>query len=229
MAFSDFDLNGSQATVLHSAPPLNTNPLAVGGTYCRRLDINAGQYSKIYYKTTAYGGTFYNTPNTKVLSLRAHVRKEGNAGIWLTAKDSATFASNTINGYSFGIGNDLRVMLRGAGLATPTIITTDSNPAGLATSAWYSLRMDIFSLGALGDRIICYMEVASSGSSISSPGSGIWNNIIGGYTFDAIIGTSDSKFVPWSNNGRCGIHRDNGSGAAMYLDNINFSTYTAPV
>lgn len=216
MAFSDFDFNGTQETVFHSGPPLTTNPLTVGGTYARRLAYNA-QGGKIYYKTTAYGGAFYNTPNTKVLSLRAHVRKEGNAGIFLIAKDSATFASSTITGYSFGIGNDLSVFLAGN---NNNLLNTGANAIGIAYNTWISLRMDIFPLGALGDRIICYKETA--------PGSGVWSNIINGFTFDVTVNTADSAFVPWSNNGRCGIYRDAASGADIYIDNLNFTTYNAP-
>jgi hypothetical protein len=230
MAFSDFILTGSQTTVFHSASPLNSNPLVVGGVYCRRLEYSPlGQNSKIYFSPTAYGGAFFNTPNTKVLSLRAHVRKQDYAGgIWIAAKDSATFASNSTNGYSFGIRDSQTVRLLG-GTSQESIVSTAAYPAGFDfTPRWYSLRMDIFPLGALGDRIICYMEVASSGSTVSAPGSGIWNNVIGGFTFDTILSTGDSRFVPWSNNGRCGIQRDNGTGLETYVDNINFQAFSAP-
>ena len=212
MAFSDFDQFGTQSTQVHSAAPLTTNPLSSGGSFCRRFD---NTFRKLYFTTSSYGGSFYNIPNTKVISARACLRGEGSNGIFLSVKDPASFASNNNNGYRFGFnGGNGRFQLDGN---DNTLLISANN---WSSQTWYSLRMDVFPISTTADRIICYIE--------SSPGSGVWNNTVGGTVFDITVASSDSKYVSWSNNGRCGVWCQGNSGAATYVDNIDFQVFNAP-
>lgn len=247
MAFTDFNLLGTQTTVLHSAAPLTTNPLSasLAGTYCRKLQYNLGstnQIPKIYFTSSSYGGAFYNVPNTKVISARAHLRYENNTtSNVLTIKDTTTFNSGystLVKGYSFGIGprtsdavGNGPIYLHGN---NNSILISKTSPFGTSLTAdtWYSLRMDVFPLGAAADRIICYMEVNSSGSSTSSPGSGIWNSTILGTSFDITVSSVNPAYAPWSSNAMNGISARNidynTQSGIGYVDNINFTTYNAP-
>jgi hypothetical protein len=209
---TNFDSYGSQDIALHSSSPLSTNQLATGGTSCRR--VVAGTHTgKYYFKTDAYGGAFYNIPDTKKISARACVRTQNYKHIFLSVKDSSTFANNGMTDtYLFGIYDGRIALLSKYGwmeIFKTGIIYTPGT--------WVSLRMDVIPQGASGDRIVCYLE--------SSPGSGVWSNVIGGITFDTTISTSDSKYIPWSNNGRCGIYTsdaDNYFGGDIFFDNIDF-------
>lgn len=228
MAFTDFELTGTQATVLHSAAPLTTNPLtsSVAGTYCRSMGDAAGTVSKLYFTTSSHGGAFYNVPDTKVISGRACIRcNNSSAGGFITIKDSLDFTgseSADANGYKFGLYyNAIRLQ----GNNNTDLITTGT---GYADNTWFSFRMDVFPLGVLGDRIICYMEVASSGSSTSSPGSGIWNSTIGGTLFDITVAAADAKYAAWGDNNRNGISHTSDASSTYYFDSINFTTYNAP-
>lgn len=213
MAFSDFDQYNTQDTQAHSAAPLTTNPLSNGGSFCRRF---ATTYCKLYFTTSAYSGAFYNIPNTKVISARACVRAEGSNGIFLTVKDPATFASADNKGYKFGFsGGNGRFRI--AGDNNVVFLTSANN---FSQQTWYSFRMDVFPISTTADRIICYIE--------SSPGSGVWDNTVGGTIFDVTVSSNNSGYVPWSNNGRCGIFCEGNSGAATYMDNINFQVFNAP-
>lgn len=224
MAFSDFDFNGTQTTFAHSSPPLNTNPLTNGGAFCRRF--TGSETGKMYYKTTAYGGAFFNVPNTKVVSCRACLRAGGTNAIGIVAKDGKTFSSSLRGGYQLIInGGGGKVQL----VSNNGTVLIDSGVFGSLSTLWLSLRMDVFPISSTADRILCYMEVASSGSSTSSPGSGIWNNVIGGVTFDTTVSSTSGDYAPWLNSGRFGICGGWGaSNSEIYVDNLNFSTYTAP-
>ena len=238
MAFTDFELLGTQATVLHSAAPLTTNPLSssLAGTYCRTLQYSGSFPPKMYFTTSSYGGGFYNIPNTKVISARAHLRYTTTAtSNLITVKDTTTFNSTTvIKGYSFGMCpvNDTN---RGAAILfgnDNSILISKSIGYSqfFQVNTWYSLRMDVFPLGAAGDRIICYMEVDSPGGTISTPGSGIWNSTLGGVLFDITVATANPAYAPWSSNARNGIssRQPFGTSDTGYVDNINFTTYNAP-
>ena len=225
MAFTDFELTGTlQITELHSAAPLTTNPLTTGGSYCRSMQPSADHSpAKMYFTTSSYGGAFYNIPDTKVVSGRACMRYS--AGdfpnrFFITIKDTLSFVSapgSVGKGYKFGLYSN-------------TLLLTGDNDSNLIVASgttvkntWYSLRMDVFPLGAAGDRIICYIE--------STPGSGIWSSTILGTVFDITVPAADSRYAPWGNNGnRTGIQACWGTvtDMPMYVDNINFTTYNAP-
>lgn len=231
MAFTDFELTGTQATVLHSAAPLTTNPLtsSVAGVYCRSMTIATNSAAaKIYFTTSSYGGAFYNIPSTKVVSGRACFRTQNpNNNSYITIKDTTSFIGGPAvvpGGYKFGI-SAYGIYLMGNDNATLQYTSTSRD-----FNKWYSLRMDVFPLGVIGDRIICYMEVASSGSSTSSPGSGIWNSTILGTSFDITVAVADARYAPWGNNNRNGVHTSYSGNApeTHYVDNINFTTYNAP-
>ena len=221
MAFTDFELTGTQATVLHSAAPLTTNPLtsSVAGAYCRSMgDPIATGVSKLYFTTSSYGGAFYNVPDTKVISGRACIRCDNSsAGGFITIKDSLNFSGSSsapAKGYKFGLYfNAIRL----TGDNNVDLIT---NSSAYLDATWFSFRMDVFPLGVLGDRIICYKE--------SFPGSGIWSSTIGGTVFDITVATADVKYAAWGNNSRNGLSHTQEAGSKYYFDNINFTTYNAP-
>ena len=232
MAFTDFELTGTlQTTELHSIPPLTTNPLSTGGGYCRTMQPSADNSpAKMYFTTTAYGGAFYNIPSTKVVSGRACMRY--NAGdypnrFYITIKDTLSFVSapgSVGKGYKFGLySNTIRLTGDDDSNLIVAVGTTVKN-------TWYSLRMDVFPLGPTVDRIICYIEVDSSGSSTSSPGSGIWNSTILTTSFDTTISSSNAAYAPWASNNRTGIQACYGAASdmPMYIDNMNFTVYNAP-
>jgi len=227
MAFTDFELTGSQSTVLHSAAPLTTNPLtsSVAGAYCRSMTISAdGRASKIYFTTSSYGGAFYNIPDTKVVSGRACLRigsnsSDYNNNSFITIKDSTSFvgAAYTVpGGYKFGL-RGYRIVLVGNNNTILKQTATNYTPA-----TWYSLRMDVFPLGEAGDRIICYKE--------TFPGSGIWESTFLGTTFDTTVAAADPSYSAWGNNSRNGVHTSfSGNGPQPhYVDKINFQVYDAP-
>jgi hypothetical protein len=227
MAFSDFDIfsasGASQSTVLHSAPPLATNQLSSGGSFCRQFTgINtASATNKLYYKSSSYGGAFFNIPNTKVISARAVLRVEGATAIFIIAKDPSALNNTSqaqLGGYRFGLesGNGLFSLYGSNGTALINSANTFNSPS----NTWHSLRMDIFPLGTLADRIICYRE--------SSPGSGIWSNVVGGTTFDITVSNSDGRFAPWLNNGKCGIVTTQLSTQKAWADNLQFYVQNAP-
>ena len=221
MAFTDFQLTGTQASVLHGAAPLTTNPLTTGGSYCRSITLATdAAAAKIYFTTSSHGGAFYNIPSTKVVSGRACFRIENwNNNLYITIKDSTSFigaAAVVPGGYKFGF-RAYDIQLRGNNDAL--LLQTSVNRS---LSTWYSLRMDVFPLGAAGDRIICYKE--------SAPGSGIWDSTIDGTLFDITVATADARYAAWGNNNRNGVHTSNsGNGPeAHYVDNMNFTVYNAP-
>ena len=220
MAFTDFELTGTQATVLHSAAPLTTNPLtsSVAGTYCRSMGDATNTVRKLYFTTSSYGGAFYNVPDTKVISGRACIRcNNSSAGGFITIKDSLNFTgseSADAKGYKFGLYfNAIRL----TGDNNVDLIT---NSSAYLDNTWFSFRMDVFPLGVLGDRIICYKE--------SFPGSGIWDSTIGGTLFDITVAVADAKYAPWGNNGRNGVSQTSDAGSTYYFDSMNFTTYNAP-
>ena len=228
MAFTDFELTGTQATVLHGAAPLTINPLtsSVAGVYCRSMGDATYAVRKLYFTTSSYGGAFYNVPDTKVISGRVCMRcNNSTAGGFITIKDSLNFSGSATadpEGYKFGLYfNQIRLQGKNAG----DLITTGNV---YENNKWFSFRMDVFPLGVLGDRIICYMEVASSGSSTSSPGSGIWNSTIGGTLFDITVAIADARYAAWGNNGRNGVSVTSDAFSTYYFDNLNFTTYNAP-
>ena len=230
MAFTDFELTGTQATVLHSAAPLTTNPLtsSVAGVYCRSISIPDLAPAKIYFTTSSYGGAFYNVPDTKVISGRACLRIEGpNNNLYITIKDTTSFIggpSTVPGGYKFGF------TAYGIYLMGNNNVTLLQTSPSRDFNKWYSLRMDVFPLGVAGDRIICYMEVESLGGTISTPGSGIWNSTILGTSFDITVAAADARYAAWGNNNRNGVHTSHSGNALVphYVDNINFTTYNAP-
>ena len=228
LTVTDFELTGTQATVLHSAAPLTTNPLtsSVAGAYCRSMGDATNTVRKLYFTTSSYDGAFYNVPDTEVISGRVCMRcNNSSAGGFITIKDSLSFTgseSADAKGYKFGLYfNAIRL----TGDNNVDLIT---NSSAYLDNTWFSFRMDVFPLGVLADRIICYMEVASSGSSTSSPGSGIWNSTIGGTLFDITVAVADARYAPWGNNGRNGVSQTSDAGSTYYFDNINFTTYDAP-
>lgn len=223
MAFTDFELTGSQSTVLHSAAPLTTNPLtsSVAGTYCRSMTISSdARAAKIYFTTSSYGGAFYNIPDTKVISGRACLRINSyNNNSYITIKDSTSFvgAAGTVpGGYKFGL-RSTNIMLVGNNNTVLKQSVTTYTPG-----TWYSLRMDVFPLGEAGDRIICYKE--------TFPGSGIWESTFLGTTFDITVAAADPSYSAWGNNNRNGVHTSySGNGPEPhYVDKINFQVYDAP-
>ena len=233
MAFTDFDLLGTQTTVLHSAAPLTTNPLtsSLAGAYCRKLEYSGSFPPKIYFTSSSYGGAFYNTPITKVISGRAHLRIEGNSSNLISIKDTTIFNStSTTKGYSFGIQTNGYFGFRSLvlfGNDNIALKATQVPNQYVSYDTWYSLRMDVFPLGPLGDRIICYQEVISSGSNTSSPGSGIWNSTLDGTLFDITVSPEDPAYAAWSSSAMNGISSHVPT-SICYVDNINFTTYNAP-
>jgi hypothetical protein len=191
---------------------------------------------KMYFTTSSYGGAFYNIPDTKVISARAHLRYSSTTtSNLLTVKDTTTFNSTTtINGYSFGMCPVADLVRGGAVLFGNDNSILVNKTIGFSqffsVDTWYSLRMDVFPLGAAGDRIICYMEVDSPSGSVSTPGSGIWNSTLGGVLFDITVASTNPAYAPWSSNARNGIstRQPFGTPGIAYVDNINFTTYNAP-
>ena len=204
MAFADWTaLSGFNVTPQTGAAFLNsslTNPLTIGSTYCRRF---TGQHtgsvvgtSGISVASSYAGGALVNVPDSKAIRLQGYLRLESaqiannNSGGWLGAKMPSNFVnSGAINNlYALGIKTtatgtpEFSLMLNGG-------VTTSLGAAAFAQ--WYGLRLDVFPLGAVADRLIAYRE--------TSPGSGTWTTLS-----DTTV-PSTGAYVSWGGNRKNGL------------------------
>lgn len=203
MAYSDWSLIGGSGANVDSPAQnaLLSNPLLIGGTYCRYFSVNGGGSAwatRGYSAAASYsGGALYNIPNTKAIRIQGYLRVSSisggssRSGAWLGAKIDTDFnsnAANNLSSYCFGI--------RAAGSSTLQIsIMLGGAAADLASASfdtWYGLRLEVFPLGTSADRIISYKETFA--------GSGIWQKMS-----DTTIQSIAGNFVPWGQNRKNGF------------------------
>jgi hypothetical protein len=130
---------------------------------------------------------------------------------------SGTTAASVIAGYALGIGvtatNTLDISLYTNRVRTAL---PEGGLGSVALNTWYGLRLEVFSQGATGDRIMCYRE--------SSPGSATWVQI-----YDNTILAASPSYVAWGGNRKTGFCTLTAHTNAItgYVDGVNFAVGTA--
>jgi hypothetical protein len=231
MAFSDWTISlvsnnvASHSAVVNSAL---SNPLTVGGGFCRLLTGGAGDgtidgYAFARLSNAYASGAFLGVPNTRAIRIQACVRITGQAGGFngiqeslVVAKAPQTFSAASCYGLGVrdrGQPSTVSLVLRTGGGSVTTIQSAAKN-------TWYSVRMDVFPLGTGGDQIRSYLE--------TSPGSGTWTLIN-----TTTIASNASNYIAWGGTTVQGIvHNvdyDGGatsSGCQGFFD--LFQCYVAP-
>lgn len=222
MAYADWAITGTNNPILNSSL---SNPLlgVVAGSYCRELGT-IGTTTTCYLSASYSSGAFVGVPSTKVIRAQTFIRRASQtsqyrAGIFV--KQTAITGSS---GYGYGVmynaaAQAWRLGLDNGSLAT---LTSAGNPMD---GTWASFRMDVFPLGAVGDRIIVYRE--------SSPGSDSWTalSVNGGVAADGLfVSSSSGAYAAWGGSRRCGVVSGlfNEYGGTMYFDKTYFAVSNAP-
>lgn len=197
--------------VLHSglASPLTTEGLY--GRAFRSASTGVDPANQVPYLVAtadaAYdGGSIYQIPNTKAVSVRAYVRVEtstisyGAIGILIKAGLYAPSPLRNPGGYMMFIGYDvacgtsanLRFMIRKSVTADTLNLhqfyANLSQPVTL--NGWMKIRIDAFAIGDAGDVIRCYVGSGETGSEI-------WTLL-----YEYFLPSTSPMYIPWSESGR---------------------------
>lgn len=249
MSFVDWDfLTPSGSTNFSTSAQINaglSSPLLVGGTYARAVSLFGNFGSVGFYvqgtaaiKAAYQSGAFFNIPSTRAVRVQACLRLTNTVGSFsefgLIAagtkilNDGSSAAGSILTGYSIGVlkqgaATTLRLFTNCAS-TLGNLSTQSVNLGAAALATWYSLRMDVFPLGATADRIICSQE--------TTPGSGSWTELLDTTLYQGV----SSGYVSWGGNRRTGFgmasNSDGGGGspggATGVIDLATFSVGNAP-
>ena len=218
MAQLDWDITGSTYPVLNSTL---TNPLPqpYAGDYCRQIASN-GQTAKMTVSASYASGALVGVPITKMIRAQTCLRSfasDPSTFSWGVKNTAAGANRGDWNGYSIRYTTDfsegLRLVLNNGSKITIT--------HSIDVTAWFSLRMDVFPIGAAGDRIILYQE--------SSPGSDVWTPLsLGGQPAASgyYVPSNSSAYAPWGGSSQQGFL--SGGGGYMLVDKTQFGVSNAP-
>ena len=200
MAYADWVFTSNNGNPFVTQPTLNSglsNPLPqpFAGDFARLFPANSGNFGGWMTLSPSYaGGALYNVPNTKALRIQGCLRSAktdvlSSPGRGLVVKSTTNTSEDS--GYLLGIGSNPSVpggssTIRSINLGLPKDPDAGS-PGSYGFNGrtvyplinfdycnnWISLRMDVFPIGASGDRIICSQETTATGSGVNSPGSGL--------------------------------------------------------
>ena len=168
-----------------------SDPLTVGGEYCREFYTNTGNSTDNYHFARCNVAETINIPKTKAISVRCWVRQdawnnEGVAYISVKWNRSDAYMPGGGNGYHFGIRNGGFYVATNGHNITENIGSTSILGQSTA-NMWVHLRMDLIPIKhnntVIMDNLKCYAEV-----------DGEWVLVKEKY-----IESTDSDFVSWGN------------------------------